>query len=291
MPKIRGVKPEFWTDEKTFDVDPAARLLFIGLWTFACDNGHVEDRPRQIKAKVFPADAIDVDALLDQLAEAELIVRGDGVVTVPNLGKHQRIDARYFTTCDVPGCEKPNRPVRDYNPSTRRAHDEHTSSTRRVHVEDSLGSRRGLDDDCDGDVEFEGEGDNKPSPAPLRSAAADAAADSLGTITLIPTPPAARAKAGADEANTKSFEQWWANAWPGRKVAKKEARKAWDAAVKKASVEDITLGAENYGRWIARTGTPLEKTKHPSSWLNAERWEDDLTPPRAAAAQRIPEAW
>ena len=32
MPRIRTIKPEFWTDEKIIELSLPARLLFIGLW-------------------------------------------------------------------------------------------------------------------------------------------------------------------------------------------------------------------------------------------------------------------
>src|SRR5690349_8386566 len=41
MPKIRAVKPEFWTDDEIVELSAFARLLYIGLWNLACDNGHV----------------------------------------------------------------------------------------------------------------------------------------------------------------------------------------------------------------------------------------------------------
>jgi hypothetical protein len=42
MAKIRGIKPEFWTDDSLVELSVAARLFFIGLWTFSDDNGVFE---------------------------------------------------------------------------------------------------------------------------------------------------------------------------------------------------------------------------------------------------------
>ena len=39
MARIRTVKPDIWTDEKFVELSPLARLLFIGLWNFADDEG------------------------------------------------------------------------------------------------------------------------------------------------------------------------------------------------------------------------------------------------------------
>ena len=100
MPKIRAVHPETWTDDAFVSVSPLARLLFIGLWNYACDNGHVADRPMQIKLRILPADDCDASLLLDELADAGLIERADGWVKVPNLAKRQRPDKRYLTFCE-----------------------------------------------------------------------------------------------------------------------------------------------------------------------------------------------
>lgn len=105
---MRGFKPELWTDEKFVELTPLARLLFMGLWTYACDNGHLDDRPAQIKMRVLPADSCDVDELLDEIAKSGMIHRSNGVITVPNLAHHQRLDKRYFLTCQH--CSPDERP-------------------------------------------------------------------------------------------------------------------------------------------------------------------------------------
>ncbi|QTF71259.1 hypothetical protein [Arthrobacter woluwensis] len=108
LPKMRGTKPELWSDEDFSEVSFGARLLFIGLWNFVCDNRHHKDEPRQIRMRIFPNDiGMDVSPLLDELVEVGLVTRSDGWVTVPNLRKHQNIDFRYFVTCDHPNCEEP----------------------------------------------------------------------------------------------------------------------------------------------------------------------------------------
>ena len=144
MPKIRGIKPEFWTDEKVVEVSPIARLLFIGLWTYACDNGHIEDRPRQIKLRILPADAEDVDALLGELKDVGLIERDAGWITIPTLTEHQKPDKRYFVTCDSPGCKEAKPVVRtrreappepdEYPPDPQGGHTGATPGPRRGHA-------------------------------------------------------------------------------------------------------------------------------------------------------------
>lgn len=124
---MRGFKPEIWTDEKFVELQPLARLLFMGLWTYACDNGHVDDRPAQIKMRVLPADSCDVNELLEEIAALGMITRSSGVITVPNLAAHQRLDKRYFTTCQH--CSPGERP-----PVTRSAPAVDTKGARSDHA-------------------------------------------------------------------------------------------------------------------------------------------------------------
>lgn len=76
MPRIRSIKPEFWTSGQIIECSTNARLLFIGLWNFCDDEGRHTYRPKQIKAEVFPADDISADdilRMLDELSSNDLI--------------------------------------------------------------------------------------------------------------------------------------------------------------------------------------------------------------------------
>jgi hypothetical protein len=69
--------------------------------------------------------------------------------------------------------------------------------------------------------------------------------------------------------SSPEFEEFW-QAYP-RKLAKGNARKAWDAAIKKADPDSIIVGAIHY----AKNVTDPKFTMHPATWLNAERWLDE----------------
>lgn len=124
MAKMRGIKPETFTDSKILRLSPLARWLFIGLWTEACDNGHVLADEIELKVRLLPVDNADVGELLSELEGVGVIRREPGVITVCNLGKHQKIDRRYFKTCGVPSCEKPE--TGESTPNTQRDHGEPT---------------------------------------------------------------------------------------------------------------------------------------------------------------------
>lgn len=75
MARARTLKPQFFRSEQVNALDPWGRLLFEGLWTLADRRGILEDRPKQIKYEIFPADEVDVDRLLNEIQTQALIQR------------------------------------------------------------------------------------------------------------------------------------------------------------------------------------------------------------------------
>jgi hypothetical protein len=94
MARIRSIHPGLFTDEAFMSASMAARVLIVGLWTEAWDDGAFEWKPIVIKARIFPADAVDVSALLDELKELNVIMRaergGKSYGLIRNFRKFQR---------------------------------------------------------------------------------------------------------------------------------------------------------------------------------------------------------
>ena len=93
MARARNIKPGFFKNADLVELPIEARLLFVGLWTLADRAGRLEDRPKQIKMELFPADAVDVDTCLDGLQQWGFVVRyeiaGKRLLQVVNFDKHQ----------------------------------------------------------------------------------------------------------------------------------------------------------------------------------------------------------
>ena len=98
MARIRTIKPDFWTDEKIVELSPLARLLFIGLWNFADDDGRMPYSTPRIKLQILPADAADISALLGEIRGKSLIdvyvVDDKEYLHICQFSKHQKIDKR-----------------------------------------------------------------------------------------------------------------------------------------------------------------------------------------------------
>jgi len=69
MARIRYLKPDFFTDEDLANLDPKIRLTFAGLWCHADKAGRLEDRPKYLKAMIWPYDNIDIDKHLQELCK------------------------------------------------------------------------------------------------------------------------------------------------------------------------------------------------------------------------------
>lgn len=150
LAKVRALHPDFFSDEAVAEVSIPARLLFAGLWCFACDNGHLADKPKQIKRWIYATDEVNAAELLRELEAEDLIERGDGWIFIPRLVKRQRIDHRYFKACDKAGCDKPDKP--DSQPETRRGNVVATQSP--------AVATRGPATDGDGVGEVDGDGES-----------------------------------------------------------------------------------------------------------------------------------
>ncbi|WP_075595556.1 hypothetical protein [Novacetimonas hansenii] len=94
MARIRSIHPGLWTDEGFATLSMAARVLLIGIWNHADDGGGFEWKPLTLKMRIFPADTVDVSALLDELAEVNTVRRyeydGRSYGAIRNFGKWQK---------------------------------------------------------------------------------------------------------------------------------------------------------------------------------------------------------
>lgn len=96
MARIRTVKPELWTDEKIVECSIPARLLFIGMFNFADDNGNLVNSPKRIKMQIFPADVIDCEPLIKELITqgvlTEYSMNDVSYLNIKGFNKHQKIN-------------------------------------------------------------------------------------------------------------------------------------------------------------------------------------------------------
>ena len=99
MPRIRYLKPEFFTDEDLAELQLVTRLTFAGLWCYADKSGRMEDRPKYLKAMIWPYDNIDIEKQLSILTQPKrsgqpfitrYIVDGHPYIQILSWSKHQK---------------------------------------------------------------------------------------------------------------------------------------------------------------------------------------------------------
>ena len=99
MSRIRTVKPSFWRSQTLSRVSRDARLVFVGLWNEADDEGRLVDAPKLLAGALFPFDedfgGPEIEACLRELAGIGAIeryaVEGSRFITIPRFRDHQVI--------------------------------------------------------------------------------------------------------------------------------------------------------------------------------------------------------
>jgi hypothetical protein len=73
MARIRSIHPGLFTDEAFASLSMAARVLLLGIWTEADDQGVFEWKPVTLKMRIFSADNLDVVPLMTELEKADAV--------------------------------------------------------------------------------------------------------------------------------------------------------------------------------------------------------------------------
>jgi hypothetical protein len=96
--RARNLKPGFFKNEELADISMSGRLLFAGMWCLADRRGRLDDRPKKIKAELFPYDSINIEPLLNSLHKKRFIIRyainGEKYIQIRTFEKHQNPHCR-----------------------------------------------------------------------------------------------------------------------------------------------------------------------------------------------------
>jgi hypothetical protein len=99
MARIRAIHPRAPQDDDVASMSLPARYLWAYLPCHADREGRMEERPLMLKGEVFPADVVDVAALLGEMEERRFIIRyrgdkGRRLIQIRNFRAYQRPDHR-----------------------------------------------------------------------------------------------------------------------------------------------------------------------------------------------------
>jgi hypothetical protein len=80
MARIRSIKPEFWSDEKTGTLSDRATKVFIGMWNFSDDCAVLEFNLAEIKARIYPHSPLSPEELILKPLVEEVLPRRLAVI-------------------------------------------------------------------------------------------------------------------------------------------------------------------------------------------------------------------
>jgi hypothetical protein len=89
--------------------------------------------------------------------------------------------------------------------------------------------------------------------------------------------------------DTTFFLAFW-QAYP-RRIGKGDARTAFRKASANADQNTIVQAAMAYARFVAEQKIEQKYIPHPATWLNGERWEDDLEAEKVERAPKFKSGW
>ncbi len=247
MPRIRTLKPEALQHRKVGRLSDRAFRLWIALITQADDEGRLAWDAAQFRALVWGFhDRMKLDQVLQALEE----------IRTPGLCRLYRVGGQLYL--DLPSWrdhQSIDRPTRSKIPPYQEECAV-SSNPRRGLIEDSSRTREGSEGS-----------EGTCTPMSDRTAGQATATGSA--------PRGPKASGPSRVAACESFEQFWAEWPPSRRVGKADALKAWRALNPTEELRTAILAALRHQKqlsaWQREDGRYIP---HPHRWLLKRRWED-----------------
>jgi len=310
--RIRSIKPEFFTSETLARVPKSARLTFIGLWTYADDNGVGPDNFRLITAALYPLEE-DVNGTLVEVIEELRLLEHVGVIQrysvdgkrflfIKSWDEHQKIShpakPRYWRPMPGDGNPPGARPVVTFGAAPETLRQSSGESPESLPGAESgpisdecliLDGHSGHSDTADKragepagqDALRRTSGDLPESLRPEQGAGSreQGAGNSLSLNSPTQPPLLTVVPSGPlaplAERPADLFDEFW-NAYP-RHVGKAKAKSTFATKVKNgADPAVVVAAARSYADRCRTTKQDPQFIPHPTTWLNRESWTDDL---------------
>jgi|GEM_PF-4967811 len=149
MPRIRTIKPDFFSHESVMRLSRDSRLFFLGLLTYVDDRGRGRYLPRKIIGELFPFDddvtPVEIDNWLTELEIEQMVLRyraeGNNYLFIVNFLKHQRVEhpSKSYLP-EPPEFDENSFPV--WTPNSRDPHESLTTPSRGPHETLMMGNRK-----------------------------------------------------------------------------------------------------------------------------------------------------
>lgn len=311
MPRIRTIKPEFWSSPGIEDTSPWTRLLFIAMWNWADDAGRGTCQLKELQAFAFPYDEEDtapevatmagfrrtLAQVREQYGVVFYKVDGRPYYAIPSWRKHQRNERTAQSKYPAPdeGKEWDFLPPDQRSSGTSDAFRPTVAEAENGPAEDGADPTEAPEDeedvypDASGVIPLFGTPNTPPELGNggtsdiVRHGAAEAPQSSGPGTGEQGNRGTGEVTTSARSARDEDFAAFY-KAYPRKKDPRK-ARTAYDAAIKRgATPGELLAAAERYA--AERKGENPKFTKHPSAWLNADAYLDEPDAPQAVGDDR-----
>lgn len=244
MARIRSIHPGLFTDEAFVSATPFARLLIIGIWCEAFDDGCFEVKPLTLKMRLFPVDNVDVVALLAELE---------------NLGYFKRFETQGRTWAALRNFRKYQRPKKP-----------NKSGVLPPELIDFVGktgasTEPGPDDEGSGSPPVPHQLETGSPKSPQREDGGGKSREEREEPCPKPDKPVR-----ARSAYPSDFEDWWRNYPTDPNMSKSDASKAWA----KLTPDDRALASASllgFKSWLKQQKD--YRTVHAVKYLTSRRFE------------------
>ena len=281
MPRIRTIKPEFWSSPGIEELEPRWRLLYIAMWQWADDFGRGTAEPRELAAFAFPREDISVGEIRRGLGGIRRTFDVDfyyvarrPFYSIPSWSLHQKVDARSKRSrYPAPEDGEPFDPLNGQvigHSAASSADPAGVSADPAGVSADSTPWNRGTGEQGNRDTHTPSNADRELDDAANRGGAPGGACSAE---------PSDRDRKRRSRYSTR-FEEWYQH-WP-RKVGKREAARAFDAALKRVGFDELVDATKRHAEAWRQAGTETRFIPHPATWLRRDGWDDELDAPKNA---------
>lgn len=277
--RARNIRPGFYKNEDLADCSFAARILYTGLWCLADRNGYLKDRPKRIRAEVFPYETLDVEPLLAELISHGFIIRyeaeGNKYIYIPSFRNNQS-----------PHKNESSFGYPEYDSEKHSNSKEHHTSTIQTPYEHCAGMVQNvmtydlcnMTDDSPNRENVRDDSNFNEKPTKKK------ADISQGKVFKEPCSECevhSKESGKNDKQPDSPIEEWFNKLWEvyPRKDDKKRARKTFIGIFKGIQPEKQKQRMENIilrlTRYVSdRKDQDPKYTKLPTTWLNAYDWDE-----------------
>lgn len=254
MARIRTIKPEFWRSPDIMQLDHFQRLLYIGLWNLADDEGRGEYNAAAIAADLFLSEySLNPHGALTQVETAFTEYSNSGMVRLYRVKNRQ-----YFEIINWRDHQRINRPSASkfpaYDQREQEIHAPLTEGSLNAHGALTVGKEQGTGNREQGVKDLSDSDESNDTPKPKR-------------IQYTP-----------------EFEDWWRR-FPKRTGSKKNAFTQFKSALNRIPLEELNAATDRLAAFVRAGHKEVQFVKDGERWLKEDRWEEELIVPQAPQPQ------